>query len=204
METSRRAHDRAHADDSNDAGPFTGVASPRPSFKEETMRIALLLFLLASPAYAQTQDAASAALFACGPANVKFDVKESGVPVDAASEPGKALVYVIEDTGQVADITIRVGLDGGWVGANQGNTHFPFLVSPGEHHLCANWQSSLSSRSAFYSLANFTVEAGKIYYFRARLWEGARIAPLDLDPLNSDEGRYLVVASPLAVSHAKK
>ena len=27
---------------------------------------------------------------------------------------------------------------------------------------------------------------------------------LDLDPVNSDQGRYLVIASPLAVSHAKK
>jgi hypothetical protein len=27
---------------------------------------------------------------------------------------------------------------------------------------------------------------------------------LDLDPLNSDEGRYLVATSPLAISHSKK
>jgi hypothetical protein len=97
-----------------------------------------------------------------------------------------------------------MGLDGDWVGANQGNTHFSFSVSPGEHHLCSNWQSSLSSRSSFYSLANFTAEAGKIYYFRARIWQGARISWLDLDPVNSDQGRYLVIASPLAVSRAKK
>ena len=174
------------------------------------MKTALLFLLLASPAYAQTQEAVNAALFACGPANVKFDVKESGPQPESAIEPGKALVYVIEDMGQAAEecvggcITIRMGVDGEWVGANQGNTHFSFSVSPGEHHLCSNWQSSFSSRSSFYSLANFTAEAGKIYYFRARIWQGARISWLDLDPVNSDQGRYLVIASPLAVSHAKK
>jgi hypothetical protein len=174
------------------------------------MRTAMLFLLLASPAYAQTQEAVNAALFACGPANVKFEVKESQPQPESAIEPGKALVYVIEDMGQASDecfggcITIRLGLDGDWVGANQGNTHFSFSVSPGEHHLCANWQSGFSARSSFYSLASFTAEAAKTYYFRARIWQGARIAWLDLDQVNSDQGRYLATASPLAISHARK
>jgi hypothetical protein len=174
------------------------------------MKTALMLILLASPAFAQTKDAMSAAVFACGSTSVKFEVKET-LPQDA-SEPQaeKALVYIIQDMGPAAEeclggcVTIRVGLDGEWVGANQGNSHFSFSVSPGEHHLCSNWQSSLASRSSYYSLANFTAEAGKIYYFRTRIWAGDKIPWLDLDRVNSDQGRYLVVASPFVVSRAKK
>jgi len=67
------------------------------------MKTVLLFLLLASPAYAQTQEAVNAALFGCGPANVKFDVKESAPQPESAIEPGKALVYVIEDMGQAAE-----------------------------------------------------------------------------------------------------
>jgi hypothetical protein len=175
------------------------------------MRIALIFFLLASPAFAQTKEAINAAVFACGSTNVKFDVKPSPAELPASGpDAGKALVYVIEDMGPAAEeclggcITVRVGLDGDWVGANQGNSHFSFSVSPGEHHLCSNWQSSLASRSSYYSLANFTAQAGKIYYFRTRIWAGDKIPWLDLDRVNSDQGRYLVVASPLVTSYAKK
>jgi hypothetical protein len=174
------------------------------------MKTALMFFLVLSPTFAQTKDAMNAAVFACGSTSVKFEVKEQ--PPQAASEPqeGKALVYIIEDMGPAAEeclggcVTIRVGLDGEWVGANQGNSHFSFSVSPGEHHLCSNWQSSLASRSSYYSLANFTAEVGRIYYFRTRIWAGDKIPWLDLDRVNSDQGRYLVVASPFVVSRAKK
>jgi hypothetical protein len=177
----------------------------------EKMRIALIFFLLASPAFAQSKEALAATVFACGSTDVKFDVKE-GQPAQPASEPeaGKALVYVVEDMGPAADeclggcVTVRVGLDGDWVGANQGNSHFSFLVSPGEHHLCSNWQSRFASRSSFYSLANFNAEAGKIYYFRTRVWGGDKIPWLDLDRMNSDQGRYMVVASAVVTSHVKK
>jgi hypothetical protein len=101
-------------------------------------------------------------------------------------------------------VTIRVALDGSWIGANQGNTHFSFSVLPGEHRLCSNWQSSLAERSSVYSLANFAAEAGKVYCFRTRIWALERLVSLDLDAANSDEGRYLVASTPCAVSHAKK
>jgi hypothetical protein len=167
------------------------------------MKIALILFLLASPALAQNKTDTTGALSACGPANVKFEVKPDQTQPLSEPPSGKALVYVIEDEVECLRAapctTIRIGLDGSWVGATHGNTHFSFSVLPGDHHLCSNWQSKPKDPSCFYSLANFTAEAGKVYYFRARVW-----TRLDLDPVNSDEGRYLVATSPLVISLPKK
>jgi len=53
-------------------------------------------------------------------------------------------------------------------------------------------------------MAGLTAEAGKVYYFRARLFPGEADFFLDLDPVNSDQGRYLVASSPFSVSHPKK
>jgi hypothetical protein len=58
--------------------------------------------------------------------------------------------------------------------------------------------------SSLYSLANFTAEPGAIYYFRTRVWISEATLFFDLDPVNSDEGRYLATTTLLAVSHPKK
>ncbi len=99
-----------------------------------------MLFLLASPALAQNGAAATDPLSACGPTDVKFDVKPDQPQPLPEMPSGKALVYVIGDVGQspYGWITIRVGLDGSWIGANHGNSNFSFSVLPGEHHLCSN------------------------------------------------------------------
>jgi hypothetical protein len=173
------------------------------------MKTALVFFLLAFSTAAQ-EKTVPPWLSACGPSDVKFDVNKFQTKSPAEPQPSKALVYVVEDTGHsekeclLGCITVRVGLDGAWVGANQGTTQFSFSVEPGEHHLCANWQSKLGRLSAIHSLANFTAEPGKVYYFRTRVWAGDKVPFLDLDPVNSDQGRYLVATSSLALSHAKK
>jgi len=175
---------------------------------ERKMITALIFFILASPALAQESTTTTSGLSGCGRANIKFDVRLDQAQLPTEPESGKALVYIIEGDGQVeclgGCVTVRVGLDGAWVGANQGYSHFSFSVLPGEHHLCSNWQSRLAVYSSHYALANFTAEAGKVYYFRTRVWASDRTVRLDLDPVNSDEGRYLVAASPLVVSHPKK
>jgi hypothetical protein len=131
------------------------------------MRTNLILFLSALRALAQEKAATTAALSSCGPADVKFDVKLDQTQPVSEIPSGKALVYVIDDKDQVGCLggcaTIRIGLDGTWIGANQGNTHFSFSVMPGEHHLCSNWQSSVKWFSLHISLVNFTAEAGKVY-----------------------------------------
>jgi len=185
------------------------------------MKAALVAILFAAPALAQTSEPSRSprdvAAAACGPKNVKFEVKQDTPPDPAQPTPGKALVYMIEDLGQcpdcvglrgsltdVADALTRVGMDGTWVGANQGNSYFFFAVDPGEHHLCINWQSRLELRSHAFAMANFTAEEGKIYYFRERLFPGENDYFLDLDPVNSDQGKYLVAISAFSTSRAKK
>lgn len=104
------------------------------------MRILFAFLFLASTAFAQAQPAATS----CGPAEVKFDTKMNQATHSLAqSEPGKGLVYVIEvlqrPPGELGTPTIRVGLDGAWIGANRGTSYLSFSVEPGEHHLCTNW-----------------------------------------------------------------
>jgi hypothetical protein len=79
----------------------------------------------------------------------------------------------------VDNAVVKVGIDGRWVGAGRGNSYLLIPAEPGDHHMCLNWQSSLEERSRAFTLANFSVEAGKIYYLRARLFPaGAAITRL--------------------------
>ena len=55
-----------------------------------------------------------------------------------------------------------------------------------------------------HSLTSFTAEAGRTYYFRVQIHvesqgENSNIG-IDLQPVNADEGKYLVATSPLSVS----
>jgi hypothetical protein len=183
------------------------MASTRVFKAEETtkMRVALIILLLASPAFAQTSASPVSALSTCGPADVNFDVKPDQAQPVLAPASGKALVYVIGDTGEngYGWITMKVGMDGSWMGATHGNSYFSFAVVPGEHHLCSNWQEKLKMYSSLYSLASFNAEAGKIYYFRTRasILGGLR---LDLEAVNDDEGRYQVESFPAVSSRPKK
>lgn len=155
---------------------------------------------------------------ACGPAKVSFsataDATQHPVP---RPEPDKALVFVVEDLGEckncvhgrnimsyVDSAIVRIGADGSWVGADRGNSYLFFSLPPGEHHLCMNWQSRLSFRSHAFAMAGLTTEAGKVYYFRARLFPGEDDYSFELDRVDRDEGKFLVAASPYSVSHAKK
>jgi hypothetical protein len=181
------------------------------------MKAALVVILLAVSALAQDVSTA-AAESACGPSDAQFAIKTKvGEHPPAQPDPGRALVYVIEEQKFRAfrDVTARVGLDGAWVGANRGNSYLSLSVDPGEHHLCTDWISDWLPGGRLVSLANFTAEPGKIYYFRARTtggpsgigdgkWEAAEGASIDLDRVNSDEGKLLVASSVLSVSHPKK
>jgi hypothetical protein len=126
------------------------------------MKAALVLILLSASAFAQDQAALTAAEGACGPAETKFDAEQ-----DATNHPtpqpetGKALVYVVQAIGAThcTDCALtKVGLDGSWMGANQGSSYSFVQVTPGEHHLCVNWQSRLGFRSRVFAMANFTAE----------------------------------------------
>ncbi|MFY9906076.1 MAG: hypothetical protein WBX02_13185 [Terriglobales bacterium] len=185
------------------------------------MKVAVVLVLIAASACAQDGAAVAAAEAACGPREVNFEVKPDTThhPVPAP-DSGKALIYVVEDLGQCPDCgqgtglgqiatdvsgaLTKVGMDGAWVGANQGNTYFFLSVEPGDHHLCMNWQSRMSERSRAFAMANLTAEAGKTYYFRARVFPGEHDYSFDLDLVNSDQGKFLVASSSYSVWRAKK
>ena len=170
------------------------------------MRSALVVMLLASAAFAQNKSAAVAA--ACGPKGVTFDVKrDESQRTFAQPEPGKARVYFVQDIGEVnclgGCLTTKIGLDGAWVGANRHNSYFSVSVEPGEHHLCANQQSHVSRLSQLVAFAHFTADEGKVYYFRTRAFGGTTQILFEIDPIDSDEAKYLIASYPLSMSHPK-
>jgi hypothetical protein len=82
-------------------------------------------------------------------------------------------------------------------------SHPAATVEPGEHHLCTNWQSFFAGPKKPVGLANLTAEAGRVYYFRIRVFAFNQVA-IDLDPVNTDQGQYLVATSKMSESHPKK
>lgn len=165
--------------------------------------IVAVVLLFGATSVAQDQAAIRHARAGCGSRNVQFDVKtdKSHHPM-AQPAPDKAQAYVVENLRAgcfLCDTTTRIGLDGAWVGATKGNSYFFFSVEPGEHHLCAGLQSVPSS-SETTCLASFTAEAGKIYYFRVRLTDqnnsgkGGVNWALDLEPIDGDQGQFLIAS----------
>jgi len=176
------------------------------------MKAAYVAVLVASSAFAQNPDLVPHAQPACGPMNVQFQVKtDSTQHPDAQPEAGKALVYVVEEQKfrVFRDVTVRVGLDGEWVGATRGTSYLAFTVEPGEHHLCVDFLSDFLTPGRLISLFGLNAEPGKLYYFRARTTASGGnasrhdIASLELDLLNDDQGRLLVANAPLSISHPK-
>ncbi len=179
------------------------------------MKAALVIIsiLFATSAFAQDPVALASVEAACGPKEAQFDTETVENRPLAQPEAGKSLVYVVEVfdkvVGQLSHPTLRVGLDGKWAGADKGNSYVSLSVDPGEHHLCARWQSHWKRFSNEAAFAGFAAEPGKVYYFRARITElggsgGASNFALDLEALNPDEGKYLVASSVLSIAHAKK
>lgn len=179
------------------------------------MRALLVILLTAGSAWAQNGAPAAGTVAACGPADVSFHVKTEKraqplepVPADAAR------VYVVEQFKELQSTigrpTLRIGMDGAWMGATHGDSYFSFAVTPGEHHLCATGQSRFAWTKKQAEFADFTAEAGKAYYFRARVSEQVPLPNtgpsylLDLKKIAADEGQYLMAQSKFAISKPKK
>jgi len=179
------------------------------------MKSAFVVVFLAVSAFAQNSEHAAPVQAACGPSETQFQIKlENKAGTEPQIDSGKALIYVMEDQRfkYVKDVTVRIGADGGWVGATRGQSFLTFSLEAGEHHLCVDWMPQGAAREI--ALFGFTAEAGKVYYLRARISGGpgssfdpsalAYGSAIDLDPVNEDEGKMLVDISPASVSHAKK
>jgi hypothetical protein len=154
-----------------------------------------LALLLTASALGQGQAADPRIAAGCGPAKIEFNVKtdKNQHPV-IQPESGKALVYVIEDVANPSamtfgEVTTRVGLDGSWVGANHGQSYVSFAVEPGEHRVCADWQSSLKGLQKLSGAADLTVEAGKTYYYRSEV-----TIPLNVQGNDHPEGQVKLKA----------
>ena len=173
------------------------------------MKSSLGVFFLCASLTCAGQVWASPLPDSCGDGKVTFDVKtETGQPAPAAPAEGKAQIVFIEDEdGPIAPfmhVTIRFGMDGAWVGANNGNSYFALPVDPGVHHLCASWQSSLGRLKKNVHLTSFTAEPGQVYYFAAQVTVASRDSVIfGLSQLNEDEGKYRVKESKLSTSKPK-
>jgi hypothetical protein len=163
----------------------------------------MAVMMLAITALAQTPAIVEKS---CGPIKTQFEVKHvQGEHRIVEPEAGKARVYFIQDLGKttcVGCVTIRIGVDAAWVGANQRNSYFTVSMEPGEHRLCANPQPSYLQ--VLVGLLHFTAEAGKTYYFRARLIGEQEQALLDFESIDSNQAEYLIGIYPVAASYPKK
>jgi len=164
------------------------------------MKTLAAILLLSCFAFGQDETAVVAAEAACGPRDVKFEVK-----ADATQHPtpmpgnGKALIYVVQED----PITSRLGVDGKWVGASKGQTYFFVPIDPGEHHLCAIGQIGAVTRVSLHGLK---AEAGMTYYFVPHI-VGAPVyiieSKFDLSLEDPDQGKALVARAKFATSHPK-
>jgi hypothetical protein len=174
--------------------------------------LAVLLFaFLTLPVFAQDQAATARAAAGCGADNVEFDVKtDRNQHPEGQAEAGKALVYVFEDEKTdpglvIGAVTTRIGLDGQWMGANHGKSYFFFSVDPGDHSVCASWQSSLKRLSKLAAAASLTAARGSVYYFQAKVDARSHDRPaVWMEAVDPAEAKILIASASLSTSHPKK
>jgi hypothetical protein len=95
------------------------------------LTIFALLVFGALPIYAQNPDLVSHAQPSCGTATAQFHVTASNTLTEPQVDPGKALIYLVEEQKlHYHDVTVRVGLDGKWVGRPAAPRICPSLLSP--------------------------------------------------------------------------
>ena len=168
----------------------------------KTIGTILLLSFLSCCSFGEDKAAISAALAGCGPQGKKFDVNTDGSQHPAPTpEEGKAVIYFIAD-GHLSNV---FGVDGKWVGAVNGGGYFFVPIEPGEHHLCAKKLSFLPPGGGV-SVHSLKAEPGGSYYFRTRMYQIISSGTgwtLQLDQMDSDEGRWFVSWSKFSTSHPK-
>lgn len=142
----------------------------------------------------------------CGERKIHLDVNTTKAGTDTNVKAGKAQLYVVEIAEpaflfDLRKITVRIALDGEWVGAVKGtNTYMVDAVTPGEHNVCAERQSVQASMEQEAGFISFTAEPDKNYYFRARFTEHSGVT---LDRINEDQARSLISSSRRTISTPK-
>jgi len=173
------------------------------------MRSRLAVPALAVLLVAVIQASASKLPDSCGNDKINFEVKtEKGQTAPAAPEAGKAQLILLESENHMVtpfhDATVRWGMDGAWVGADNGNSYFALVIDPGVHNICANWQSSLKALKKNVDLTSFTAEPGHTYYFQVDVnVESQYSVSFAISQINDYKGQYLVKNDALSVSKPK-
>ena len=171
----------------------------------------ILVLSFATLSLAQTPPVEQAVAPGCGKGNIKFDVKtdKSQHPFPKP-DPGKALVYFLQDDTDFLSNprpTTRFGLDGSWIGATHSSSYFYASVDPGEHHLCAGWQSFVGlTTGQKTAAAHFNAGAGGSYFFVVRNHAQQEREPpgMKLRALDPDEAQLLMSKYAFSTSRAKK
>jgi hypothetical protein len=172
----------------------------------------LSVVLVSLPTQAQDTNKSPAGIPGCGAPSAKFKVKTSLDHSPVQPQPGKALVFFIQNDTNFNSFpkpTTRVGIDGKWVGATNRNSFLYFFVDPGVHHLCTSWQRQvITTRGVKDAAAHFTAKEGGVYYFQIKdtylMADGGQIVDATLTPLDRDEGQLLANRFALATSQLKK
>ena len=163
--------------------------------------LCLAILLRVLPVLAQDDAAVARTAAGCGLSGEMFNVQTTDLkhPV-GQPEQGKALVYFFVDFLNAP--TMRVGVDGNWVGANEGKSYFFFQVDPGQHSVCTEWQSGTFKKSSerVGEAMQLTAEAGKTYYIRLNF--GYQRMHLELS--DAAAGHFLIGSSLFATSQPKK
>jgi hypothetical protein len=166
------------------------------------IRAVLACLLFAFPVLAQDNGAAALAAAGCGATNVEFNVK-----TDKKQHPlpqpelGKATVLVIANfVNCVGCETLKVGIDGAWVGANRGHSYMFSSVAPGDHRVCVAYQSKIKKVAEMAAAATVTAEAGGVYYLVAFPENNG----LKLRPADPAEGPLLLKSAALSTFQPKK
>jgi hypothetical protein len=128
--------------------PAEGGITSKIRGEDHMRKIMLLVVGCAAPVYGQNAATDFRTAAGCGPQKMPYEVTwnppDKGVMAPSA---GKARIYVIEIVGtNTTGVTTRVGVDGNWMGANTGQGYISFDLDPGEHNICADWQSILKVR----------------------------------------------------------
>ena len=145
----------------------------------------------------------------CGNDKIKFEVKtQTGQTAPATPESDKAQLILLERENHMVspfhDATVRWGMDGVWVGADNGNSYFALAINPGVHNICVNWQSSLKALNRYVDMTSFTAEPGQTYYFQVDVnVESQYSVSFALSQINDYKGQYLVKTSALSVPRVK-
>jgi hypothetical protein len=161
-------------------------------------QLSLLLLAASLNSLVSAAELPSTATAACGPKDVVFDVKLDKSNYELARpSPGKTLVYFIQD----GSSTGMIGMDGDWIGANRLHSYFSVSVNPGEHHLCASVHSIIGNPVR---LAHFTAEAGRVYYFSARILATQYDVYLFFGEEDSDQAKSQITSFRPSISTLKK